>query len=273
VEQITEARIAEIFGLDLSDPETKALWDAIGDINRCHKSIEEADRAQLTERWKQIEHVFNHTEMIPGMYFQYVPVEQSGIKENTLMDKIPTLFLRDPHNWKLITHEVNPEAAWVLEGYGVPTVKKDGINVRVTILNGKCIALEKRRNPTREEKALGAEPGYVLASIDDPADKHIFAAVDNTNYIGWPDGQYPCEALGPKIQGGIESPYPVLYPFSLAPIPLPSWENPRTWQELLNYLGTHEIEGIVWHDAEYHRFAKIKRRDYNLPWPIKRNQV
>lgn len=185
------------------------------------------------------------------------------------MEKIPTLFVRNPDNMKLVTREVNPDAAWVLAGEGVPTVKKDGTNVRVTVVSEKVTFVEKRRNPTREEKANGAEPGYVEARRDDPADRHIFAAVDNTHYIGWPDGAWPCEALGPKIQGGVESPYPVLYPFALAPISLPSWENPRTWGELLDYLGTHEFEGIVWHHPDG-RMAKIKRRDFGLPWPAQR---
>ncbi len=188
------------------------------------------------------------------------------------MDKIPTLFLRNPENMKLVTQEVNPEAAWVPEGCGIPTVKKDGTNIRVTVQDEKCIHVEKRRNPTREEKAAGAEPGYVDASRDDPADKHIFAAVDNTNCIGWPDGTWPAEALGPKIQGGVECPYPVLYPFSLAPLEIIDG-NPRTWQSILNYLGAHPIEGIVWHDEEHHRYAKIKRRDFGLPWPVKKEEA
>src|SRR5437879_688969 len=102
------------------------------------------------------------------------------------MEKIPTLFVRDPENMKCVTHEVNPESAWVLAGHGTATIKKDGTNVRVTIENERCIHVEKRRNPSREEKANGAEPGYVDAHRDDPADQHIFAAVDNSNYIGWP---------------------------------------------------------------------------------------
>lgn len=184
------------------------------------------------------------------------------------MDKIPTLFLRNPERMQLVTREVNPDAAWVLEGYGVPTVKKDGTNVRVTVLNGKCIALEKRRNPTREEKANGAEPGYVLASIDDPADKHIFAAVDATDFSTWPDAAWSCEALGPKIQGGIESSIPCLYPFWLKPIKLDHID--RTYDAIKAFLETHEIEGIVWQDIQLRRAAKIKRRDFNLPWPPKR---
>src|SRR5260221_30671 len=98
------------------------------------------------------------------------------------MEKIPTLFLRNPERMQLVTREVSPDAAWVLEGHGVPTVKKDGTNILVTVVAGKLSHGEKRRNPTREEKAMGAEPGYVDASRDDPADKHIFAAVDATNF-------------------------------------------------------------------------------------------
>lgn len=185
------------------------------------------------------------------------------------MEKIPTLFLRNPENMKLVTREVNPDAAWVLEGYGTPTVKKDGTNVRVTVLDGVCIAVEKRRNPTREEKANGAEPGYVEAHRDDPQDRHIFAAVDATNFYNWPDGKFPCEALGPKIQGGVESSLPCLYAFSISYSVFVLTDNPRTFAELQEYLSTHPIEGIVWHDEENHRYAKIKRRDFGLKWPVK----
>src|SRR5579872_4143701 len=139
------------------------------------------------------------------------------------MEKIPTLFVRNPENMKLVTREVNPDAAWVLEGYGIPTVKKDGTNVRVTVEKGIGTLLEKRRNPTREEKAQGQEPGYVLANPDDPADKHLFSAVQFTRFDDWPDGVYSCEALGPKIQGGVESAVPCLYPFILRPEHITEW--------------------------------------------------
>ena len=183
------------------------------------------------------------------------------------MKKIPTLFIRNPNNMKLVTQLVDPDAAWVLEGHGTPTRKKDGTNVRVTIRDEQCMHIEKRRNPTREEKASGAEPGYVDAHRSDPADKHIIAACDETNYIGWPDGVYPCEALGPKIQGGVESGLsPMLYPFTLAPEVLR--ENPRTYSEIRDFLARNEIEGIVWHHEDG-RMAKIKRKDFGLPWPVK----
>lgn len=186
------------------------------------------------------------------------------------MEKIPTLFLRNSENMKLVTHEVNPDAAWVLEGYGTPTVKRDGTNVRVTVRDGHVVYAEKRRNPTREEKAQGAEPGYVDIDERDPANQHILSAITHTNYIGWPDGAYSCEALGPKIQGGVESSTPILYPFILHPILIA--ENPRTWDTIKAYLERNEIEGIVWHDLPLNRYTKIKRRDFGLAWPVSKKK-
>jgi hypothetical protein len=185
------------------------------------------------------------------------------------MDKIPTLFLRDPANMRLVTQEVNPEAAWVLEGHGKPTIKKDGTNIRVTVQAGKLIRVEKRRNPTRAEKEQGAEPGYVEASLDDPGDKHIFAAIDATNFSVWPDGASSCEALGPKIQGGIESDTPCLYPFSWRATPAWRFPDIPTFDSIKAYLEERPYEGIVWHHPDG-RKAKIKRRDFNLPWPPKK---
>jgi hypothetical protein len=69
------------------------------------------------------------------------------------------------------------------------------LNIRIDILAGRCICVEKRRNPTREEKANGAEPGYVRAERSDPSDKHIFAAVDATDFSAWPDGAWPVKGV------------------------------------------------------------------------------
>jgi Family of unknown function (DUF5565) len=182
------------------------------------------------------------------------------------MQKIPTLFIRNPENMKLVTREVNPDATWVLEGHGIPTRKMDGTNIRVTIQNECCIKVEKRRNPSREEKAQGAEPGYIDAHREDPADKYIFASVDATPFADWPDGAWHCEALGPKIQGGAEVLTPMLYPFTLRPYPLTA--DPRTHDEIHDFLTQNEIEGIVWHHPDG-KMAKIKRRDFGLLWPVK----
>lgn len=186
------------------------------------------------------------------------------------MEKIPTLFLRDPHNMKYVTREINPDAAWVLVVQSVPTVKRDGTNVRVTVRGGTPKHAEKRRNPTREEKAAGAEPGYVVIDERDPANQHILRAIAIMDYTIWPDGVWPCEALGPKIQGGVESVTPMLYPFSWNPERIEE-AIPITYDAIKAYLETHEIEGIVWHEQNgQKRMAKIKRRDFGLSWPIQK---
>ena len=179
------------------------------------------------------------------------------------MDKIPTMFVRDPQNMNRVTPEVTPGCEWVLAGEGVATRKWDGTNVRVTTGWGRLIHVEKRRNPSREEKASGAEPGYVLASRSDPSDKHIFAAVDATDYSSWPSGEWSCEALGPKIQGGREGVPPSLLAFSLPSFVAESGVAvvPRDFSNLGNFLGACGWEGIVWHHPDG-RMAKIKARDF-----------
>src|SRR5262245_3644744 len=79
------------------------------------------------------------------------------------VQKIPTLFIRDPKDMSRVLRDVTPGAEWVLQGEGVPTRKRDGTNVRITVRGGKVEMVEKRRNPSREERAAGAEPGYVQA--------------------------------------------------------------------------------------------------------------
>ncbi len=132
------------------------------------------------------------------------------------MQKIETIF--DRGNDFKATPKVRNGTEWVFAGEGVATEKVDGTSVRLTVVSGKVLRVEKRRNPTREEKSVGAEPGYIDASRQDPADKHIFRAVDGTDTHDWPSGSWPCEAIGPKIQGnplGLAT--PTCYPFSFKP--------------------------------------------------------
>ena len=188
------------------------------------------------------------------------------------MKKIPTLFVRDPANMSRVTREVTPGCEWVLAGEGSATRKWDGTNVLVEVRDGRCTAVNKRRNPSREEKAAGAEPGYVLAPHDDPQNKHIHAAVDATDFSRWPDGDWPCEALGPKIQGGADGEPPSLVPFSLPDfgyqMAIPDG-GPRTWDMMHDVLGGSDWEGIVWHHPDG-RMAKVKARDFGHKWPVSR---
>lgn len=45
-------------------------------------------------------------------------------------------------------------------------------------------------------------------------------------------------------------------------------EPPRDFEGLREWFKENEVEGIVWHHPDG-RMVKIKRRDFDLPWPIK----
>jgi len=182
------------------------------------------------------------------------------------MQKIETIFDRDERF--RVTPKIRAGTEWVFANEGIATEKVDGTNVRLSIQSGKVIRVEKRRNPTTEEKAQGIEPDYIDAHRDAPEDKHIFRAVDGTDTATWPDGAWPCEAIGPKIQGnplGLQN--PICYPFSFRPIEIPSV--PRTYEGLRAFFKTfdsiyspgHKAEGIVFHHPDG-RMAKIKARDF-----------
>jgi len=78
----------------------------------------------------------------------------------------------------------------------------DGTNVRLTVRNHQLARLEKRRNPTKLQKAKGMiDPWYIDANEFGPEDKHIWEAARNTGLADVPDGEWSGEAIGPKIQG------------------------------------------------------------------------
>lgn len=182
------------------------------------------------------------------------------------MHKIPTLFQRD-ENHKVI-NKVTPGCEWVLAGKGVATEKLDGTNVRLTVRSGEVVRVEKRRNPSKEQKARGIVDGwYVDAHVSDPADQHIFGAIGYTDTSPDQDSEFICEAIGPKIQGnplGLEFPWCK----SLADVPIYACA-PRSYDELKLFLAEmdsilspgHLAEGIVFHHHNG-RMAKIKRKDF-----------
>jgi hypothetical protein len=187
-----------------------------------------------------------------------------------VMEKIPTLFERDEGFH--VVDRPRAECAWVFDGEGVGTEKLDGTNIRLTVRSGRLVRVEKRRNPSKVQKQQGIVDGwYVDVDEHSPEDKWIIAAAGDTDVSGWPDGEHPCEALGPRIQGnplGLGG--STCVPFNLA---VPSYEDvPRTFAGLRDYLAAlesryapgHLAEGIVFHHADGRR-AKIKRKDFARP--------
>lgn len=183
------------------------------------------------------------------------------------MKKIPTIFRREE---SLGGHIVNEYIVDPVElSKAIPTEKIDGTNVRVTIRNHVAVRLEKRRNPSKLEKAKGIiDPWYTDASMSSE-DKHIQLALAGTDISTIGDGEWSGEAIGENIQG---NPLNIvgnkIVFFSLRQCPV--FENvPITFDELKLWLPQQRskyghdcgIEGIVWH-YEDGRMAKIKTKDF-----------
>ena len=188
-------------------------------------------------------------------------------KGREVMEKIPTMFERDDRF--NVVPVVRPECSWVLEGEGIATEKLDGMNVRLTVRSGRLVRIEKRRNPTKAQKAEGIIDGwYVDTDEYGPEDQWIREAAANTEVGEWPDGEHPCEALGPKMQGnplGLDE--HLCVPFNVS---VPTYDSlPRDFDGLAKALSEiesryspgHLAEGVVFHHPDGRR-AKIKRRDF-----------
>lgn len=183
------------------------------------------------------------------------------------MEKILTIFERGS-DFKVIDR-VRAGCEWVFAGEGYATEKVDGTNVRLTIRAAQCVRVEKRRNPSKAQKRIGIVDGwYVDAAAESQDDRWMYAAVKNTDFSAWPDGEHACEAMGPKIQGnalGLEQ--HICVPFNLN---VPRYDEiPRSYVEFQQALAEldskfspgHIAEGIVFHHPDGRR-AKIKRKDF-----------
>lgn len=153
--------------------------------------------------------------------------------------------------------------------HAVATEKLDGMNVRVTVRNGTCVRLEKRRNPDKIQKHKGIiEPWYVDTS-ESSEDKWLNDALKNTDLSEIPDGEWSGEALGTNIQGNpLNLPTNRIVFFTLGQAPV--FENvPTDFEQLKEWLPKQKskygndcgIEGIVWHTDRGDMF-KIKTKDF-----------
>lgn len=203
------------------------------------------------------------------------------------MKKSPTVFERCCPKRNLVSSIPNPACEWVFNGEGLATVKYDGT----------CVMWDLAQWWVRREVKPGqdAPEGFAKADYDPvtgktmgwvPATESGFAKYlqealtcpYDTNGDG-DCGKYLCpycgqkdpgtyELCGPKINGnpeGIE--HHRLYNHSHAtrlPLAKVSYEYIKEVFES----PAGGIEGIVWHHPDG-RYAKIKRRDYGLPWPIR----
>lgn len=185
------------------------------------------------------------------------------------MRKIPTLFTRDENDRRHVTREVNPAAAWVLDGEAVATRKFDGTCTKLDE-NGRWWA----RREVKPGKAAPA--GFVAEQTDEVTGKTVgWEPIEQSPFVkAWREvmdrfdavaeyatpiepGTY--ELCGPKVNGNPER----LHEHNLIRHGCITYADLATdydgVREFLSRLP--EIEGIVWHHPDG-RLAKIKRRDF-----------
>lgn len=181
------------------------------------------------------------------------------------MNKIPTVFKRDPNRPELVTREVHHACQWVLDGEGVATRKYDGT----------CVKLDDGGNwwARREVKPGKVAPaGYFAVETDEVTGKTVgWEPIYQSSWVKFWDeafarqretgeqlvtGTY--ELCGPKINGNPERfEAHTLVSHATAEV----LTTPRDFDGLMEWLEDHEqFEGIVWHHPDG-RMAKIKRRD------------
>ena len=104
------------------------------------------------------------------------------------MNKIPSVFLRDPENMNLLTREPHPDALWVLAGEGLVTRKYDGTCMMVDE-DGKWWA----RREVKPGKV--APPNWIPVEKDDITGKVMgWIPMDESGFRGFIN-----EALKPYI--------------------------------------------------------------------------
>lgn len=181
------------------------------------------------------------------------------------MRKIPTLYLRDENNRRYVTREVNPAAAWVLDGEGTATRKFDGTCTKLDE-NGTWWARREVKPgkpapanfmPEETDEVTGKTVGW------EPIEQSPFVKAWRevvTNPLIDKDDLTPgtYELCGPKVNGNPEG-YDghMLVPHGAFVL----HNVPRDYKGLAEYLTSANIEGIVWHRGNGD-MVKIKKRDF-----------
>ena len=195
------------------------------------------------------------------------------------MKKIPTLFHREFEGHKVVSIDQNvaPAFEWVLAGEGLATEKIDG--ACCAVIDG---VFYKRYDAKKDKHGnlkippegaipcddpdliTGHWPHWLKIDENNPADRWFIDAYERTSCgERLEDGTY--EAIGPHFQS---NPYKlnvdVLQRHGAVTLDLPD----RSFEEIKEYLRTHNIEGIVFWKEDKPQ-CKIKRKDFGFKWPEK----
>ncbi len=183
------------------------------------------------------------------------------------MKKIPTMFKRSEET-RLVVNSITIGCEWVAKGKGIATRKWDGtccmvregeLFKRYTLKRGKT-APKDFEATTEPDEVTGKVEGWVHVG-DGKEDRWHMEAFKG----GRPDGTY--ELCGPKVQGNPERcPEHVLIPHGYRKLEQTIFSDilpGRDFISLREYLGSHDIEGIVFHHPDG-RMAKVKGRDFGI---------
>ncbi|GHB55806.1 hypothetical protein GCM10010331_49580 [Streptomyces xanthochromogenes] len=188
------------------------------------------------------------------------------------MQKIPTMFARNPEDRRYVLPAVTPGCEWVLAGEGVATRKYDGTCVMydgVTWWARREVKPGKTPPPTFQaistDEITGRTVGWEQVEQSSFAKFHA-EAIANVERLRedvppFRPGTY--ELVGPKINGNPEGePHHWLIAHAEADVvslPGRSFDDLRTI--VLQLAEVDGSEGLVFHHADG-RMAKIKARDF-----------
>lgn len=183
------------------------------------------------------------------------------------MNKIPTLYVRNPDDRRHLLTCLTPGCEWVMAGEGRATRKYDGT----------CVAFDGTSWWARRELKPGqVEPrGWEFVAHDPDTDKRVgWEPIENTGWAkwhaeavglyphadgGWEPGTY--ELCGPKVNGNPEEFYRhQLIPHARAER-YSQLDRPMSYDHLSIVVPMLPWEGIVWHHPDG-RMAKLKRWDF-----------
>lgn len=200
------------------------------------------------------------------------------------MKKIPTLFRRefdDRHHIINIFPEVAEGMEWVLQGYGIATVKYDGaccaifdgkLYIRYDAKNGKPIPENAIKCQEEADPVTGHLPCWIPYDENNKGQKWYGVAFENflkmaeEECLPLPprDGTY--EAIGKHFNGNmyhLDTDILVRHGNDVI------YECPRDFEGIRDYLKEHFIEGIVFWDNDEPK-CKIKRTDFGFEWQPKK---
>ena len=179
------------------------------------------------------------------------------------MEKIPTIFKRNPENPRELLNQPHSECLWVFNGEGTATRKYDGTCVLIEHDGSYWKRRESRRGKTPPDGfvSISTDPntgktvGWIPVDPEQPENKWHMEAFKGA----FAPGTY--ELLGPKVQGNPEKVTRHLLKKHSGATLYP--DTPRTFKGLYAWLKDMNIEGLVFHHPDG-RMAKIKKRDFGL---------